>query len=88
MHIGMLETFTQPLFACAICGGAVDDVVMLVGSGVGLTGLAIGFELAFIKASRAFGWQLGDEAKSSGVSPSTAQSDETLIASDLSQTPR
>jgi len=49
-----------PLLACALCGGTVDDVFMVLGSSVGLTGLAIGFEAAFQKASRVFGWQLAD----------------------------
>ncbi len=69
--------------ACAICGGAVDDIVMLVGSGVGLTGLAIGFEIAFTKASRVFGWQFAEDSATS-----ESESDVPTGADPPSQTRR
>jgi hypothetical protein len=56
-----IDSLHGPLLACALCGGTVDDLVLVLGSSVGLTDLAIGFEAAFQRASRVFGWQLGDE---------------------------
>ena len=53
------------LLACALCGGTVDDIVVVLGSSMGLTGLAMGFEMMFENASRVFGWTpadgIGDE---------------------------
>jgi hypothetical protein len=51
------------LLACAVCGGTVDDLVMVLGSSVGLTGLALGFDVAFQKASRIFGWQFAADLR-------------------------
>lgn len=56
-----IDGLHNALLACAICGGPVDDLVIVLGSSVGLSGLAMGFDVAFRKASLVFGWQFSDE---------------------------